>query len=103
MLAGVNISGNVQILELSGIGDKDVLDNFNIDTKLHIPGVGNNIQDHIHAISTFGRRIPSTYIVQEMLNLYLCLSEVREERQDDILTFDCLRDPTELANQMQLL
>ncbi|KAG5641874.1 hypothetical protein DXG03_004014 [Asterophora parasitica] len=36
-----------QILELSGIGDKAILDNFDIKTILDIPEVGENLQDHL--------------------------------------------------------
>lgn len=35
-----------QILELSGIGDKNILSNFGIPVSLHLPGVGENLQDH---------------------------------------------------------
>ncbi|SMD44593.1 choline dehydrogenase [Aquiflexum balticum DSM 16537] len=36
-----------QILLLSGIGDKDYLKKFGIDSKVHLPGVGQNLIDHI--------------------------------------------------------
>ncbi|TVY80359.1 Dehydrogenase xptC [Lachnellula suecica] len=35
-----------QILEFSGIGDPNVLNQFDIPVKINIPGVGNNFQDH---------------------------------------------------------
>ncbi|KAK0119720.1 hypothetical protein ONS95_011156 [Cadophora gregata] len=35
-----------QILELSGIGSPDILDDFNIPVAINLPGVGNNFQDH---------------------------------------------------------
>jgi choline dehydrogenase-like flavoprotein len=35
-----------QILELSGIGQADILENFNITVRIDLPGVGNNFQDH---------------------------------------------------------
>ena len=35
-----------QILELSGIGDQAVLEPLGIQTKLHLPGVGANLQEH---------------------------------------------------------
>lgn len=37
-----------QILELSGIGNRDVLSKVGIDVKLHLPGVGENLQDHTY-------------------------------------------------------
>jgi choline dehydrogenase-like flavoprotein len=36
-----------QLLELSGIGRKDVLDRLGIDVKIDLPGVGENVQDHL--------------------------------------------------------
>ncbi|KAE8450374.1 hypothetical protein EG329_006448 [Mollisiaceae sp. DMI_Dod_QoI] len=35
-----------QILELSGIGSEDILNQFNIPVIINLPGVGNNFQDH---------------------------------------------------------
>ncbi|KAK7006193.1 choline dehydrogenase [Favolaschia claudopus] len=35
-----------QLLMLSGIGDRDQLSQYNIDTVVHLPGVGANLQDH---------------------------------------------------------
>lgn len=36
-----------QILMLSGIGDKEELAHHGIDCKVHLPGVGKNLQDHL--------------------------------------------------------
>lgn len=36
-----------QILQLSGVGPKAILDKFNIKTVLNLPGVGTNFQDHL--------------------------------------------------------
>ncbi|PVH96905.1 GMC oxidoreductase [Periconia macrospinosa] len=41
-----------QILELSGVGPRDVLEAAKIDVKLELPGVGNNFQDHPQAYLT---------------------------------------------------
>ena len=35
-----------QILELSGIGRKDVIQRLGIDVKIDLPGVGENVQEH---------------------------------------------------------
>ena len=35
-----------QILELSGIGRKEVLEQASVPVKIDLPGVGENIQDH---------------------------------------------------------
>jgi choline dehydrogenase-like flavoprotein len=36
-----------QLLELSGIGDQDVLEAAGIETKVHSPNVGENLQEHM--------------------------------------------------------
>ncbi|MFN4144519.1 MAG: GMC family oxidoreductase [Runella sp.] len=36
-----------QILMLSGVGDSETLKKFGITTKKHLPGVGQNLQDHL--------------------------------------------------------
>ena len=36
-----------QILELSGIGDRAVLEPLGIKTKVDLPAVGTNVQDHV--------------------------------------------------------
>jgi len=36
-----------QILQLSGVGAKDELKRHGIETKLDLPGVGQNLQDHL--------------------------------------------------------
>ncbi|KZT63567.1 GMC oxidoreductase [Daedalea quercina L-15889] len=36
-----------QILELSGIGDPDVLKQAGVDVKIDLPGVGTNVQEHL--------------------------------------------------------
>ena len=48
-----------QILELSGIGSEDILDKFGISTKVHLPGVGTNLQDHVLFGSHWESRIPT--------------------------------------------
>ena len=50
-----------QLLELSGIGDSEHLASLGIDTLQHLPGVGENLQDHLtinvqqglHGVTTF--------------------------------------------------
>ncbi|HEX4856612.1 MAG TPA: GMC family oxidoreductase N-terminal domain-containing protein [Limnobacter sp.] len=45
--------GTPQILELSGIGQADLLKQHGIDVKLHKPGVGANLQDHLQIRAVF--------------------------------------------------
>lgn len=43
-----------QLLELSGIGDKRVLEKLGVESKVDLPGVGANMQEHITSHVTFG-------------------------------------------------
>lgn len=45
---------NPQILELSGIGNKTVLDKIGIPVKLEVPGIGGNVQEHANVILSYG-------------------------------------------------
>ena len=36
-----------QLLEISGIGDREILEKHGIDVVKHLPGVGENLQDHL--------------------------------------------------------
>ncbi|GME57972.1 Glucose-methanol-choline oxidoreductase [Neofusicoccum parvum] len=47
-----------QILQLSGVGSKELLDSFDIETVVDLPGVGYNLQDH-----------PTIYTVWNYTNL----------------------------------
>ncbi|WFD23850.1 hypothetical protein MEQU1_002544 [Malassezia equina] len=42
-----------QILQLSGIGDKNHLNSLGIDVVVDLPGVGENLQDHVSASMSF--------------------------------------------------
>ena len=46
VILSAGVIGTPRLLELSGIGDKAVLDNAGIRTRIALPGVGNNLQDH---------------------------------------------------------
>lgn len=48
-----------QLLLLSGIGDKKELAQKDIDTKVHLPGVGKNLQDHIWTGTSALSNIPT--------------------------------------------
>ncbi|MEO0981983.1 MAG: GMC family oxidoreductase N-terminal domain-containing protein [Pseudomonadota bacterium] len=39
--------GSVQVLQRSGIGPGDVLSRAGVPTRVHLPGVGRNLQDHL--------------------------------------------------------
>ena len=42
-----------KILELSGIGRRDILTNAGIEQKVDVPGVGENLQDHLRIQTTY--------------------------------------------------
>ncbi|TDL26394.1 alcohol oxidase [Rickenella mellea] len=67
-----------QLLELSGIGNPDILSNFGITTLIDLPGVGENLQDQIYAPSqsllvdgvfTFGKMSMSASKSAQLLTL----------------------------------
>lgn len=39
-----------QLLELSGIGNQDLLSKYGIKTEINLPGVGENLQDHVGVV-----------------------------------------------------
>ena len=46
-----------QILELSGIGNPNILRKIGIQSKVDLPGVGTNAQDHVITTVSFGMRL----------------------------------------------
>ncbi|KLO15577.1 alcohol oxidase [Schizopora paradoxa] len=70
-----------QVLELSGIGERSVLEKAGIDVKLELPGVGNNMQDHYYLGLTY---------------------EIKESFHENIHTFDGMFNPEVAEQQMTL-
>ncbi|KAF7795257.1 hypothetical protein EIP86_006408 [Pleurotus ostreatoroseus] len=68
-----------QILELSGIGRHEVLDRIGVPTKLDLPGLGQNVQEHMYLPLAF---------------------ELKEDV--DWPTLDLLRDPALFAEHAEL-
>ncbi|KAI9507317.1 alcohol oxidase [Russula earlei] len=73
----VFVRKEVIILELSGIGNADVLRKAGVEVFVDLPGVGNNVQEHYN-------------------------SSVKEELESEYLTVDCLNDPDKLQKQTEL-
>ena len=79
----VILSGGVintpQLLMLSGIGDPAELSAHGIETKVALPGVGKNLQDHVSVILMYRRKEPGPFlkamrfdrIVPELARAYL--------------------------------
>lgn len=49
-----------QLLELSGIGDEALLHRLGIPVVAHLPGVGENLSDHLQVRCTYRSRLPTT-------------------------------------------
>lgn len=52
-----------QIMELSGFGRKDVLKNIGIPLKVDLPGVGENVQEHIFVGLSWGKLCTNVYLI----------------------------------------
>ncbi|KAH9047065.1 alcohol oxidase [Lactarius hengduanensis] len=70
-----------QVLELSGIGDPDVLRKADVGVIVDLPGVGNNIQEHVNSAVSY---------------------KIKEEFEESYVTFDCLMNPDGLQKQTEL-
>ncbi|KAN0132354.1 alcohol oxidase [Lactarius tabidus] len=70
-----------QILELSGIGDPEVLRKADVKVVVDLPGVGNNVQEHMNTGMAY---------------------QVKEEFEAGYKSFDCLKDPDERQKQTEL-
>jgi choline dehydrogenase len=55
-----------QILELSGVGNRDILSAYGIPTLVDLPGVGENLRDHLHTRISYECSEPIT--LNDMLN-----------------------------------
>ena len=74
VILSAGVIGTPRLLELSGIGDPDVLDNAGIRTQVALRGVGNNLQDHyvtrlcfrIKGIATANERSHGAALVKEV-------------------------------------
>ncbi|KIP08918.1 hypothetical protein PHLGIDRAFT_103537 [Phlebiopsis gigantea 11061_1 CR5-6] len=68
-----------QLLELSGVGDANILQKLDVDVKLDLPSVGTNVQDHIFCGVSFELKEPERYF-----------------------TYDALFDPAQAAEHLKL-
>jgi choline dehydrogenase/4-pyridoxate dehydrogenase len=60
ILAG-GVINSPQLLMLSGIGDPDELAAHSIETRVALPGVGKNLQDHVSVIIAYLRKEPGPF------------------------------------------
>jgi choline dehydrogenase len=79
VILSAGVIGTPRLLELSGVGDPDVLDNAGIATMVALPGVGKNLQDHyvtrlcfrIKGIETANERAHGTALAGEVAKYVL--------------------------------
>lgn len=86
-----------QLLELSGIGRKDVLEKIGVPLRVELPGVGENVQEHVFAQLSWGAYIGGHFNCSIVLKPIL---ELKEEVEFD--TLDLLRDPVLAAKHLEL-
>ena len=67
LLAG-GVFNTPQLLMLSGIGEGDHLREFGIEPRVHLPGVGRNLQDHLSVDVHHARRSPGPFHAQMRLD-----------------------------------
>jgi 4-pyridoxate dehydrogenase len=70
ILAGGSIN-SPQLLMLSGVGDPAELQNHGVETKVSLPGVGKNLQDHLSADVSYVRKTPGSFHRQMRLDRIL--------------------------------
>ena len=58
---------SAQLLELSGVGQQDVLEAAGVDLKVELPGVGENLQDHVRIVNSY--RLRQNYTTPDILRL----------------------------------
>ncbi|CCM05247.1 uncharacterized protein FIBRA_07457 [Fibroporia radiculosa] len=85
------------ILELSGIGRREVLERIGAPFNVNLPGVGENLQDHIVVAAAFGAPSFSSNIFVIRKSRF---SELRDEVEWE--TADLLRDPVLEAKHHKL-
>ena len=69
--------GSPQLLELSGIGDIDLLKNAGVQTVHHLPGVGENLQDHLQIRSIY--KVENTRTLNRQANSLFGLASMAIE------------------------
>ncbi|RPG48980.1 MAG: choline dehydrogenase [Gammaproteobacteria bacterium TMED1] len=69
--------GSPQLLELSGIGETDLLKNAGVQPVHHLPGVGENLQDHLQIRSIY--KVKNTRTLNRQANSLLGLASMAIE------------------------
>ncbi len=61
VVLAAGVFNSPQLLMLSGIGDPSDLRTHGIQTRVRLPGVGRNLQDHLSALVGYSRRVPGPF------------------------------------------
>lgn len=56
-----------QLLEISGVGQKALLEAAGVEQKIELPGVGENLQDHVRIVNTY--KLSDNYTTPDILRL----------------------------------
>ncbi|KAG2201718.1 hypothetical protein INT46_003110 [Mucor plumbeus] len=70
--------GSPKLLEVSGIGNKDIVSAAGVQSLIDLPGVGSNMQDHIHAVTVSTTNI-SGYTTNSVFTNDTLAKEQREQ------------------------
>jgi hypothetical protein len=84
-------------LELSGIGDPEVLSKIGVPVKVALPAVGANVQEHVYVALSYG---PLSVIIAHVEHADRPSEELKEPEKWN--TYDPLRNPAIAAEQFQL-
>lgn len=94
----------IQILELSGIGDPAILTKAGVDVKVDLPGVGNNVQEHLYSGITYRKFNASSSLEYQSIMAHsrsLGL-KVHEYEGHQFHTSDPLFNPEEAQHHLAL-
>jgi hypothetical protein len=86
----------LQILEFSGIGNPEILANIGVKTKVDLPSVGENVQEHVFCALSWGKFSFSPFTSQTPSPL----PELKEPEKYN--TLDAVADETVLKEQLRL-
>ena len=87
-----------QILELSGIGKREILEAIGVPVKVELPGVGENLQEHVVSCVAYGES-PVMYMCHKSQS-HIVTIELRDDVEID--TLELLHDPAERKRHLEL-
>jgi choline dehydrogenase-like flavoprotein len=79
---------SAQLLELSGVGQKTILEAAGVKQKVELPGVGENLQDHVRIVNTYRIRKNNTTPDSLRLNTTYAAEQLALWRQNETGLYD---------------